>query len=719
MLTPGTVRNVCVIGAGTMGSGIAAHLANLGFNVSLLDLTMESVTAAFEKARQARPPHFYNPDRAHDVRLGSISEHLHWISDADWVCEAIVERMPEKQSLYAQIDPLLRPDAMVSTNTSGLQISLLAEGRSESFRRKFVGTHFFNPPRYLKLLELIPTPETDPAVVDFMKELLESHVARRVVLAKDTPGFIANRYGMWCMYKAVHTAEKLHLSVEEVDVITGAFLGRPKSGSFRLNDIVGLDVMRDIASNLLARCPDDPYIQVLQQPVSVHSLLARGWIGEKVGQGFYRKESRELLALDLQTFAYRQKREVLIPSIEQLRSLPLGERIKAALEQRDEVGEFLREYLLPALEYADYLKEDISHGIQDFDRVMEWGFGWEMGPFRMKQALGLADKDLYIPGAQLAYSGSYVPVKDEPEYRTLADYPVVREANTFRVRDLGDGVLAVGLTTKMGVITPQFVNEMTALLEEGNLTRFVLTSEARNFSVGFDLNFFLEAIERQAWQEIDAALIQLQRLGELLEPTQCVAAIYGYTLGAGLELALSCAHIAAAAESTVGLPEARVGLIPGGRGTVLMRVHNQATAKRLTEVAMNITRGITGTSADHARYLGYLRPTDLTVYHTDRLLTDAKLLALGAQPHSRPAWSSEPMPLLGMIDRELQGAQERGELSEFDVTIGNKLKNVFVKSSGYEDAVLRERVEFLDLCGKSFTHARIKHMLDQGKPLRN
>jgi 3-hydroxyacyl-CoA dehydrogenase len=355
---------------------------------------------------------------------------------------------------------------------------------------------------------------------------------------------------------------------------------------------------------------------------------------------------------------------------------------------------------------------------------MEWGFSWDKGPFAMMDAighdkLGLPEQPFYSPGAQLDFTNNYIPAPSSPDYRPLSDYPVVREAETYQVRDLDDWVLAVCIRTKMGVISPLLVNQLTTLLEGGSMSRFVLTSESRSFSAGFDLKFFLSAIEREAWAEIETALLQLHHLGELLEPTQCVAAVYGYTLGAGLELALSCSHIAAAAEAQMGLPESRVGLIPGGRGTVLMRAYNQASPHRLTDIAMNLTRGAVSASADHARYLGYMRPTDVTVYHPDRLITDAKLLALRAQPVQRPVWSREPMPLIGMIDRELDQALERGEFSEFDVTIGHKIKQVFVKATSYEDAVLRERIEFLDLCGKSFTHARIKHMLELGKPLRN
>jgi 3-hydroxyacyl-CoA dehydrogenase len=292
-----------------MGSGIAAHMANLGFSVTLLDLTEDSVRGAFDRAKRARPPHFYVPETAESVRLGSIGRNLEWAGEADWVCEAIVEKLDAKRQLFQMLEPLLREDAFVSTNTSGLEISILSEGRSDSFRRRFLGTHFFNPPRYLKLLELIPTPETDASVVRAMTGFLEEGAARRVVVAKDTPGFIANRFGMWSMFHATHVAERLGLTIEQVDLITGPFLGRPRSGSFRLNDLVGIDIMEDIARNLVSRCPDDPHTKELEPPRSLAFLLEKGWIGEKAGQGYYRREGRELMSLDLVTLAYSRPGE--------------------------------------------------------------------------------------------------------------------------------------------------------------------------------------------------------------------------------------------------------------------------------------------------------------------------------------------------------------------------------------------------------------------------
>jgi 3-hydroxyacyl-CoA dehydrogenase len=410
---------------------------------------------------------------------------------------------------------------------------------------------------------------------------------------------------------------------------------------------------------------------------------------------------------------------VVFPSLAALEGLPLGERIAKALELRDQVGEFLRLYLVPALHYAYQIREEISHSPLDFDRVMEWGFGWQMGPFALIDAigpekLGLPAKRTYEDGQVLTYAGTHVPLPKEPQYATLADYPIVGQGQTYTLRDLGDGISAVGITTKMGVITPLLVDELTTLIERTELSRFVLASEGRSFSAGFDLRFFLSAIEDERWSDIDVALQHLQRLGALLERRTVVAAVHGHCLGAGLELALSCSQIVAHPECQIGLPEARVGLLPGGRGTVLMRLYNQHNAKRLTEVAVTLAQGEIAPTADHARVLGYLRPTDTTCYHPDRLITEAKRLALTAASTPRPAWSTIAGPLVGMIDRELAEARRRHEVSEYDEVIGHKIKQIMARCPTYEEALARERVEFLDLCDNALTIARIRHMVETG-----
>lgn len=720
-----SAKKVVVIGAGTMGSGIAAHLANVGFEVSLLDLTRESVESAFGRAKSAKPPHFYVPETANKIKLGSFQDDLHWVREADWVCEAIIEKLDAKKALFEKLDGMVPESAMISTNTSGLQIELLADGRSDSFRKRFIGTHFFNPPRYLKLLELIPTGATDPEAIKWMTQFLEEKVARRVVLAKDTPGFIANRYGMWAMYHATHVAEKLQLSIEQVDAITGPFLGRPRSGSFRLNDVVGLDIMEDIARNLQERCPNDPHIGVLQSPKSLGFLMEKGWIGQKAGQGYYRREGKEFLALDLNTHAYREVQDVSFASIEEFGRLPLGERIRKALERTDEVADFLRGYLVPALQYANYLKEEISHNVQDFDRVMKWGFAWEMGPFEMmdaigSDALGIDVPKFYEAKTMRAFDGVYVNLKPEPEYATLQDFPVVDKFDGFQTRDLGDGVTAVCLTSKMGTVNPTIVKELTNQIETGKLNRIVLTSEAKCFSAGYDLKFFLERIDQEDWEGILTGISELQHLSVKLSQISSVAAVFGYTFGGGFELAMGCTRIAAHPEATIGLPEAKVGLLPGGAGTPRMRVIAQSAGlKAVAEMALRMNLGYTSTSADDARAKGYLRSTDVTVYHPDRLLTEAKKLALEAKPLETPEWISLSGPLAGMIDQLQDGAKAKGDLTDHDEVIGDKMKAVFAKATSFEDAMAVERAGFIELCKNGLTHARIKHMVDTGKPVRN
>jgi 3-hydroxyacyl-CoA dehydrogenase len=720
MLGPGA--HVCVIGAGTMGSGIAAHLANLGFNVTLLDASQESVRGGFDRAKRARPPHFYVPQTADAIRLGSVQENLDWAMGADWICEAIVERLEPKQQLFARLDGLVKPDCYVTTNTSGLEIGRLVEGRSETFRRTFMGTHFFNPPRYLKLLELIPTDGTDPEAVREMSAFLERDVARRVVLAKDTPGFIANRYGMWSMIFTIEVAERLGLTVEEVDAICGPFLGRPRSAAFRLNDIVGIDVMADIHRNLVERCPHDKRAQSLTVPQSMQVLLDRGWIGQKVGQGYYRKEGHEFFSLDLNTHAYRMRQEPDLPNLVTLEKMPLGERVAAGLKDPSAVGRFLNAYLPTALQYANELKEEISHSVLDFDRVMQWGFGWEMGPFQLADAigadkLGLPTEKNYVDGEIRSFAGAYIPRPAEPEYRTIQDFPVLEDGSCFAVRDLGDGDLAVSLRTKMGTVTPALLSELNAFLDRNNAP-FVLTGESKVFSFGFDLRFFLQSIEQNDWPGVEVALTQFQNTCRRLMMTNCVSAVFGHCLGGGLELAGACPIVVAQAETQIGFPEMKVGLIPGGGGTVECRLRHQESPKQLADVLSHLAQGAVAGSADEAKRWGYLRAYDVTVYHPDRLMEAAKTALRHATVPPVADWRLVTGPLQGMLDQCLDKLKGN-DFSSHDRKIGDAMAHVFAKPKSLEEAYERERQEFIKLLQDGMTQARIRHMLDTGKPLRN
>jgi 3-hydroxyacyl-CoA dehydrogenase len=706
-----------------MGGGIAAHLANLGLDVLLLDLTGELARAGLERATKARPPHFYSPDAAARVRAGALDAHLPQVAEADWVCEAVVEQLDVKKELFASIEPHLRPDAMVSTNTSGLQIGLLAEGRSDSFRRRFVGTHFFNPPRYLKLLELIPTHETAPEEVERMTRFLEDEAGRRVVVAKDTPGFIANRYGMWAMIHTVHVTERLRLTVEQVDAITGPFLGRPRSASFRLNDIVGLDIMAAIAENIHRRCPDDPAREWLRLPPSLATLIERGALGDKAGMGYYRREGKSVFVFDLNTMAYRERLEPEIRSVADHSGKQLGERVRLALEAKDEAGDFLRAHLIPALRYASQIAQEISHGHEDFDRVMRWGFGWELGPFQMIDAIGPAVLDLpdhrfYRDGEVRSFAGDWIPVKSEPQYRALSEYPLLEAREGFNVRDLGDGVTALGLATKMGTLDPALVGRLAGWLSayDGPL---VLAGETRAFSAGFNLKYFLEVAAEGRWDELAAGLEALQGLSLALSASRTVAAVHGVCLGGGFEIAMACPSIIAHPEAQLGLPESRVGLLPAGTGTTRLRLRYQGSAQELAKVALRLTEGAVAPNAAEAKRAGYLRPTDVIAPHPDRLIADAKALALTVQPEPLPDWKQVEGPLGGMIDRALDGARAKGDLTAYDITIGEKIKAIVSRSTSVSEALRRERDEFVELLRKAPTQARIRHMLETGKPLRN
>lgn len=708
-----------------MGSGIAAHLANLGFEVTVLEQTKQMADEKLEIAAKLRPPHFYLSGTVNTIKTGSITEDLDAIRTADWVCEAIIEKIDAKRALFEHIDPLIRDDAQVSTNTSGLEINLLIEGRSESFRKKFVGTHFFNPPRYLKLLELIPTQETDPNVIDAYVKFFHDHAARRCVVVKDTPGFIANRYGMWSMFHAIHVAEKLGLSIEEVDEITGPFIGRPKSASFRLNDIVGLDIMQDIATNLIERCPHDPETKQLATPTSMAYLLEKGWIGSKAGQGYYKKEGKQFVSFDLKTHGYRERLETDLPALAELGRLPFGERLRAALLDKSEVGEFLRLYLVPALHYAVSIREEISHDIRDFDRVMQWGFGWEHGPFATIDAigaenLGINSRPFYDNGQIQSHAATYFHPLPEPEFATIQDFPVIDIGDGFNVRDLEDGVHAIATTTKMGVIGPALIKSLTEYLESRQSSRIVLTSEARVFSAGFDLKYFQQRVEANDFDSIDEAIADFQKLNSLIGSTPSVAAIWGYCIGGGFELAAGCSLIAASPETQIGLPETLVGLIPGGAGNAVMRLRGQGGgAKRLVDVVQTIATGTLSANADDARRIGFLRDEDVTIYHPDRLLMEAKALALKATPLIRPEWQEVTGPVKGMIDRMLQELVKLGVLSNHDTVIADKVKHIFADSTSWEDANNRERKAFVELCREGLSQARIKHMTETNKPLRN
>ncbi len=723
-------HKVAVMGAGTMGSGIAAHLANLGFDVFLFDLTEQSVRECFERATRAKPPHFFDAESISRVTLCSIQNDLAKIAEADWVCEAIIENLDAKRSLYEKIAPHLRESAMISTNTSGLQIELLCEGRTESFRRRFLGTHFFNPPRYLKLIELIPTPHTDDACISRMTQFLEDRAGRRVVLAKDTPGFIANRYGMWALFQAIHTAEKLGYSIEMTDSITGSFLGRPNTAVFRLADLIGLDIMEDIADNLMTRCEADPRSSVLKSPSIIRSLSESGFVGNKSGHGFYKREGSDFLVYEPTTGTYRPRREETIPHLKDLLKLPISERLKSAFETRGEVGEIVRLHLAPSLAYAVELGGQISHSVEDFDRVMKWGWGWAHGPFELIDMIGWdliaphaqgnaapATTNYYVPGLHYSFDGAaHVSNKSDERFVAVSDLSIEKETDGWAIRSAGEYGYVFEFRTKANSITPALVEGLIEWLEAHPEEPITLANDSNSFSVGFDLKFFLQAAEEKQFTEVATVLERLQHCGSLLSRSKSCALVRGFVLGGGFELAAHCNTIVVQPESTLGLPEVLVGLIPAGGGTTLMRERTAPDRNSFVNAAVNIATG-QRYGMPEARTAHYLRSTDRALVNPDQGLHTA--LRARREPIPESDWTDANAAASGMIDQKIQELRKKSELTSYGYELAEEIRRIFVKPKSRDESLAMERESFLKLLGKPMTTDRIKHLLETGKPLHN
>jgi len=711
-----------------MGSGIAAHLANLEFEVTLFDLTEDSAEAGFDRAKRAKPPHFFGSESASRVRLASLDGSLAAIAEADWVCEAIVEKLDAKREIYSLVEPLLRLDAMVSTNTSGLEIALLSEGFSDSFRRRFMGTHFFNPPRYLKLIELIPTDATDSKEVLKMTAFLEDFVGRRVVLAKDTPGFIANRYGMWSLMQSLHTAEKLGFGPEAVDAITGPFLARPRTGTFRLADLIGLDIMEDICGNLMRRCTNDPYRDVLETPTTMGQLVEQGWIGNKAGQGFYKKEGDQFLSFDVGQGSYRPRLEPEVAGLSTKQGF--GERIRAALESRDEVGEFVREHLPKALHYAAYVGPEIAYNVRDFDDVMKWGWGWTMGPFEMIDAIGYDALVPHFPTKALYENAPFykeetvldlersvhVRQRQDARFVRLEDFSVVQSGEGWALRDDAMGGHIFEFCRKMGTIDPTVVHALWQHLQDNPESRITLASGGGAYSVGYDLQVILGLAESGDFESMRQALIELQQTAVALESARSAAALHGYALGGGFELAMRCRTVVAHTEAMVGLPEVLVGLVPAGGGTAEMRKRANGDAKILASTAAMLASGRKEMAAK-AKKCAFLRGTDIVSPNPDDLLFRALHADRSEQP--RVSWSMAPPMVAGMIDTEISRMRAANEIGEYGEVLAGEVKHIFVKGQSEKHALELEIEAFLRLMGKPRTHLRIRHMLEHGKPVNN
>ncbi len=747
-----TIRKAAVIGAGNMGAQIAAHLANVGIPSLLMDivptellpeeqkrgLTLQSpevrnrvTKTLFEKARKLKPSPFFTPEAANLIRIGNVEDNLAEIKDADWVIEAILERMDLKLAIHAKIAANARPDALVTTNTSGLSIAGMTKGLPVEYRRRFFGTHFFNPPRYMRLLELIPTPDTDPALLKSFGEFSEAVLGKGIVLAKDTPGFVANRIGCFDMQRVALLMIEEGLSIDEVDAITGPAIGRPKSATFRLGDIVGVDLMAQMGSNLRGLLKHDPQIGNFRPVEFIEDMVKRGWWGEKKSQGFYQRvksdKGQQILTLDYKTMEYRPQQKPQFASLEAASKISnRAERIRTLCAATDKAGVFAWKHLSSVLCYAADRLTEIADDVVTVDNAMKWGYNWELGPFETWDALGVPEtadrlkqegrdvpaivRDLLASGKTSFYEErdgrrsffdlakrSHVAEAESPKAINLPRLhkagKVVRSNPGASLIDLGDGVACLEFHVKMNVIGGDQLGMLKESLEEvrKNFAGLVIGNQGPHFSAGANLMLLTTQIQNQEWDEIDLNIRTFQKATSTLRQFEkpVVAACHGYTLGGGCEIALGSDHIVIAAETYMGLPEVGVGLIPGAHGTkeMLIRCTEQVIRNDEADYFPGIrhaweTIGMAkvSTSAHEAAQRRFLRSGETTfVLNRDWLIGEAKaqVLQMVAQGY-RPRPQRTDIPAIGeaglsLFKVMLQQMRAAGQISEHDQKIGAKL----------------------------------------------
>jgi 3-hydroxyacyl-CoA dehydrogenase len=768
------IKRLGVVGAGTMGSGIAALAASAGIPVVLLDIPAEKgdrngvAKGGLERAKKARPAAFMDPSRAAAITTGNTDDNLVMLAACDLILEAIIEQVEPKRVLYEKLEKVLPAHAIVASNTSGIPMQMLLEGRSASFRSRFLGMHFFNPPRYLHLLEIIPTPDTSPEPLAAATRFSDRILGKGIVLAKDVPGFVANRLGVYGMVLAIDLTEKYDLSIDEADVLTGPVLARAKSATYRTADLTGLDVLGHVTTGLSQATGEKFNLSQW-----VHELIKAGRLGEKSGAGFYRKEGKDISTLDWRTGEYKPQSKLDDVEVGKLGKLAFAERFAAIRDWKGKYGDFAREYLLRFSHYVLKTSPIIAYDVPAVDHAMEWGFAWEIGPFKQMDLLGIqflkdgfaklgldvppllnqARERFYRGGDVVSLDGTgYKPVPVDREVFSLSlvrnasghsNNPTLASSKDATVWDAG-GVALIEFHSKMnslgrGVI--EMLHRALDLVEEKSLAGLVIGNEdPRTFTAGADLMMLAGLIQSGDWKAMDEAVRGFQNTAMRLRssPFPVVAAPFGLTLGGGCEFSMHSDHVQAHAELYMGLVEVGVGVIPAGGGTkeLLFRFTSQFAPYAESDAFDGVKRafqliamGTTSTSALEARTLGYLRDGDRISMNRDRLLSDAiarvKDLApdyVAPLPRTTTALGNEA---LGNLRYGVWAMHEAGQITEFEVRLASELAYVLCGGDGpprtvtEQDILDLEREAFLKLLGTKETQARIEHMLKTGKPLRN
>jgi len=766
------IRRAAVLGSGVMGAAIAAHLANVGIETILLDLVPESehdsqprnslAMRAKEKLTKQKPSPIYTAEVLDRIQTGNLEDDLHRISNVDWVIEAVVENLEAKQALLTKVEQHWKPGTIVSSNTSGISVNRMVEGRSAVFQQHFLGTHFFNPPRYMKLLEIIPTAHTKPEIIKYMHRFCERTLGKGVVLAKDSPNFIANRIGTYGMLVTLAEMEKKGLSVSDVDVLTGPVIGRPKSATFRTLDLVGLDTFLHVVRNVYERVNDPAEKEAFQLPDVLQYLVEEGCIGDKAGKGFYQVKNtqagKEIEQYDVHIKAYVPKNRTKFVCIDKAKNgKTLKEKLNIICYAEDVGGSFVWSVLKQLLLYAAAKIPEIANDMVAIDEAMKWGFNWELGPFEIWDAIGLERstarmeaegaeipawiKALLAAGKNSFYKkteGKTFYIQMEGEGRTI------KQASGASLVYLGDDVACLELHEMNNVIGPSVLQMIAASLEEvnRNYCGLVICNQGKNFCVGANLMMLLMEAQDENWFEIDQMIRQFQGVSMAMKYSEkpIVSAPYGMTLGGGVEICLPAAQVQAAAETYMGLVEVGVGLIPAGAGTkeMLLRFTLPVDFDGKVDLQPYVNRAFetigmakVSTSAHEAIQLGYLRSSDRISINQSHQLYEAKqaVLALSAGGYKPP----EPKKVRvvgepGLAVMKLGAYQLRcsGHITAFDEVIAKKLAHVL--AGGHVPANTRvteqylldlEREAFLSLCGEAKSQARMQHMLLKGKPLRN
>jgi len=796
------IKKVAVLGSGIMGSGIACHLANVGCEVLLLDvvpreltdkekakgLTLENkavrnrlVNGHLQNSLKSKPSPIYKKEFAQRITTGNFDDDFEKIKDYDWVIEVVVERLDIKKIIFDKVDKFRTPGTLVSSNTSGIPIHLMLEGRSDDFQKHFCGTHFFNPPRYLKLLEIIPTPKTDQSVVDFFMHYGARILGKKTVLCKDTPAFIANRVGVYSIMSLFHTVDEMGLTIEEVDKLTGPVLGRPKSATFRTCDVVGLDTLVHVANGVRENCPNDEENASFALPSYINKMVENNWLGSKTKQGFYKKEvkdgKKEILSLDLNTLEYRSKQKANFPILAQTKSVDdLKTRTKMLFFAKDKAGEFYRKTFSGLFSYSSHRIPEISDELYKLDDALKAGFGWELGPFETMDVVGVekaisvmkdngkTPADWVLKMLEKGFKSFYIidngvrkfyDIKTE-EYQTipgteglifldnLRDTNTIWQNNDCHIVDLGDGIINLEFHTKMNTIgggVLQGINKAIDLAET-EYKGLVISNTGQHFSAGANVGLIFMMAVDQEYDELNMAIKQFQDTMMRVRYSSCpvIVAPHNMALGGGCEMSMHADKVIAHAELYMGLVEFGVGLIPGGGGTkeFAKRLSDELKAgdvriNRFRDKFLTIGQAQVSTSAYEAFDLGYLRPgIDEVIVDRDYQLTYAKEVCLSMfnKGYTQPAKPKNITVLgeegLGIVYVGADTMEHGKYISEHDKYISEQLG--FVLSGGdlsglnqvNEQYLLDlERKAFLDLCTKKKTLERIQSIVTKGKILRN